>query len=406
MSDDHQCTVAAEAADLKAPLSANRSAPRKKKRTDEQQAARQALRAAKLARKQQEAAAQRQQKAAQLKARQADERQERAADDEHDDAEQALDGSCAAIHGNFHNYYAFNAVSERLQFITQDFIQHVARRTTPLAAPPLAPAAAEGCEPHLQLPSCSCPSSDHSLPAVFARPEPCDRAEDAVYVCDLGCNVGELTVELVQRLSDALADERPVVAVGIDIDGELIRRARHKCAQPSIDDYTLSMTQQPAQQAARAYVSFYQANLLCSATFASLQSVHPSRSTAAPPPFHLVTCFSLLMWLHLCYGSAALCHFLSALCLLASHLLIELQGWRHYRSAVERRRRSGLDEGVWHWASIEEEWRGRGGQAVRERVVDVLQAGGMREVAVLGKTKWGREVIWFSRAANNEAVKS
>ena len=105
------------------------------------------------------------------------------------------------------------------------------------------------------------------------------------------------------------------------------------------------------------------------------------------------------MWLHLCYGSTSLCHFLSSLCSLASHLLIELQGWRHYRSAIERRRRSGCDESVWQWSTIEEEWRGRGGQGVRERVVSVLRAGGMREVAVLGRTKWGREVIWFSRAS-------
>ena len=104
------------------------------------------------------------------------------------------------------------------------------------------------------------------------------------------------------------------------------------------------------------------------------------------------------MWLHLCYGSTALCHFLAALCPLTSHLVIELQGWRHYRSAVERRRRySGCDHSVWQWAEIEAEWRGRGGEAVRERVVGVLLAGGMEEVAVLGRTKWGREVVWFSR---------
>ena len=391
-------------------LPAGRAAALKKERTDEQRAQRLALRAAKLARKQQQAAAQRQQKAALATAdHTADERAQHDDAAESDDGGQRLDGSGRAMYGNFHNYYNFNAVSERLQFLTHDFIQHVLHRTTPLTlSAPLPPTSADDVPPHSLLPACTCSSSDWSLPASFPPSVRPSATDGAVYVCDLGCNEGNLTVELVRRLSAAVMDGRPVVAVGVDIDGELVRRARHKCTLPSIDDFPRSQTEQPIDQpAAVSYLSFYQANLVCSATFASLVSLHPPLSHSSSiqpsqPPFHLLTCFSLLMWLHLCYGSSALCQFLSSLCPLTSHLLVELQGWRHYRSAVERRRRSGCDDSVWQWAAIEEEWRGRGGQAVRERVVSVLQAGGMREVAVLGRTKWGREVIWFSRVSGSD----
>ena len=401
MDDTSQRVVASRLTNEPGLLPTVQAVTANKERTAEQRAQRQALRATKLARKQQQAAAQRQLKAAQAKADQPpEERKESEADEPNECADQ-LNGSGSAVYGNFHNYYAFNAVSERLQFITHDFIQHVLHRTSPLTLlAPAPPTTSDNVPPHSLLPLCSCPSSDWSLPLIFPRPERADTADRAVYVCDLGCNEGDLTFELVSRLAAASVDRRPVVAVGVDIDGELIRRARHKCTLPGIHDFLRPRAGQPVEQAAATYLSFYQANLICSSTFTSLHSLHPpTRPTISIllPPFHLVTCFSLLMWLHLCYGSTALCHFLSSLCPLASHLLIELQGWRHYRSAIERRRRSGCDDSVWQWAAIEEEWRGRGGQALRERVVSVLQAGGMREVAVLGRTKWGREVIWFSR---------
>lgn len=408
-SDQHQHAAAAEQAAAAIDtdvLPAGTTAPPKKERTEEQRAQRQALRAAKLARKQQAAAARRQQKAAQAKANPTpEERKEHQpeADEADEDSEQQLEGSGSAVYGNFHNYYAFNAVSERLQFLTAHFIHHVLHRTSPLSPSP-APQLAltdDSLPSHSLLPPCTCPSSDWSLPAAFPPPERPDSAATAVCICDLGCNEGDLTVELVSRLNGAVVDGRPVVAVGVDIDGELIRRASQKSEHPRVEQFLHSMAQ-PAndQPAAASYLSFYQANLICSATFASLHSLHlqPTQPASNQPPFHLITCFSLLMWLHLCYGSTQLCNFLSTLAPLTSHLVIELQGWRHYRSAIERRRRHGLDEqGVWRWSEIEADWRGRGGEGVRERVVGVLLAGGMREVGVLGKTKWGREVIWFSR---------
>jgi hypothetical protein len=381
-------------------------------RTDEQRARRQALRAERLARKQVHAAALREQKAQQQSQRaqhsetapaEAETKAdgERGAEDEDDAAADAAadwaDGSGTAVYGNFHRYYSFNPPHERLQFLTPAFLQRILNTDASREAQRRESASALS-----PLPKCECPSSSpfslpSSLPSLSAN---CPPAIRSVRILDLGCNEGDLTMQLMaalqraadnQQLEDRQRDSRIILeAAGIDIDAELIRRARlkHDAAGGRTLESLAAIDPSSLSESPRCpvFVSFYQANLVCSRTVGCLSE---SRC-------ELCCCFSLLMWLHLCYGSELLSAFLSCVARLCCHLVVEWQPWRHYRAAIDRRRKeSRRGQEVWKWADIQPEWRGEEG---RQRLVELLQAEGMTEVAVLGKTRWGREIIWFAHS--------
>ena len=321
-------------------------------KTDEQRARRTTLRAAKLARKQREAAERRLlQRPSPAPTRPSDA-------DPSDDC----DGSGTARYGNFHTYYRFNDVDERLQFLTPTFYHAI------LNAHPH-PSSTSSLPRLSGLPPCAC-APRGLLHPPFAWLSAPPTSPLPVLILDLGCNEGNLTIALARRLHQQCAP-RPVVAVAVDLDAALILRARAK----SID--------LPPSLA----LSFHAADITCPTTLSSLSSLPSSR-------YPLVTAFSLLMWLHLNHGSSVLSTVLSAIAAMADNVVIEWQPWRHYRTAIERRRRAGLDESVWQWAAIDDAWRGERGRTSMARV---MEEAGMKERAVLGTTKWGREVIWFNR---------
>ena len=85
----------------------------------------------------------------------------------------------AAAHGNFHDYYRFHGVAERMDHLPESALRGmVAPGSTPLL------------------------------------------------LCDLGCNEGDLTFVLASAL--AAATGRPVHALGVDLDDALIDRAIKK----------------------------------------------------------------------------------------------------------------------------------------------------------------------------------
>ena len=283
------------------------------------------------------------------------------------------DGGATSRWGNFHRYYQWNTVEERLQFLTPQFLHSVL--STPL---PLSPTLLSPTPPPVDPPPCHCPVTPLSLPAVF--PCPSLPSPPPFFLLDVGCNSGDLSLALLHRLLST-SPPTPLHLLGLDIDPALITRAR--------EAWRADCASQPPTTAT---AEFYHADVVCPSTLSSLQ--RRLQGSACPLRYDLVCCFSVLMWIHLCSGSAALSSLLMSLSTLACHLLIEWQGWRHYRRAIERRRKAGENEEVWHFHAIEEEWRGQQGRAAMTRI---LVEGGMTERAVLGKTKWGREVIWFSR---------
>ncbi|CEG49447.1 double stranded rna [Plasmopara halstedii] len=114
------------------------------------------------------------------------------------------------------------------------------------------------------------------------------------------------------------------------------------------------------------------------------------RSTAERK-FNLVTCFSLTMWIHLNHGDEGLWKFLETISDMTEHLIIEPQTWKCYRNAQKRLIRMRVD--------VPHSFRKLN---VRMDVIEQIDAfllapGRFRYKAHLGKTNWSRNVILYSR---------
>ncbi|EGZ28092.1 hypothetical protein PHYSODRAFT_472216 [Phytophthora sojae] len=115
-----------------------------------------------------------------------------------------------------------------------------------------------------------------------------------------------------------------------------------------------------------------------------------TRSTAERK-FDLITCFSVTMWIHLNNGDDGLWKFLETVSDMTEHLIIEPQTWKCYRNAHTRLKRMRVEVP----RSFKE-------IKVRTDVVEkidafLLAAGRFRFKAQLGKTNWSRNVVLYSR---------
>lgn len=107
--------------------------------------------------------------------------------------------------------------------------------------------------------------------------------------------------------------------------------------------------------------------------------------------FDLITCFSVTMWIHLNNGDDGLWKFLETVSDMTEHLIIEPQTWKCYRNAQKRLTRMRVD--------VPQSFREI---KVRTDVVEkidafLLAAGRFRYKAQLGKTNWSRNVVLYSR---------
>ncbi|ETI37544.1 hypothetical protein F441_16317 [Phytophthora nicotianae CJ01A1] len=107
--------------------------------------------------------------------------------------------------------------------------------------------------------------------------------------------------------------------------------------------------------------------------------------------FDLITCFSVTMWIHLNNGDDGLWKFLETVSDMTEHLIIEPQTWKCYRNAQKRLTRMRVE--------VPQSFREI---KVRTDVVEkidafLLAAGRFRYKAQLGKTNWSRNVVLYSR---------
>ncbi|XP_033104850.1 pre-miRNA 5'-monophosphate methyltransferase-like [Anneissia japonica] len=179
----------------------------------------------------------------------------------------------AAPFGNFINYYSFNPPENRLQLLTDSLFNTLT-------------------------------NGIHS---------------NKISVLDIGCNAGDLTVELYKSLTQrsevkhqSIAD---VVMFGCDIDSILIQRATEDNPYP--DQIT--------------YRSF---NIMEGAT--RVMHLKAFLDSHQKERFDLVCCFSLTMWIHLNNGDDGLLKFLDVVSSMTKFLLIEPHPWKCYRSAERR----------------------------------------------------------------------
>jgi SAM-dependent methyltransferase len=188
------------------------------------------------------------------------------------------DGRGAAQFGNFHQYYEFNHENKRLDLIPASLGADILRNF----------------------------SSEFTF-------------------LDIGCNEGNLTLGLAQKLKAGFIetlglDTTSVTAVGVDIDGELIRRA---------------VIKGQAREAANLHSKFFHMSVMDENSNRILSSLVPLGL------YDLVCCFSVTMWIHLNHGDAGLFRFLSIVCNLTNNIIIEPQEWRSYTRCAKRWRRLG-----------------------------------------------------------------
>ncbi|KAE8910934.1 hypothetical protein PF005_g1699 [Phytophthora fragariae] len=116
-----------------------------------------------------------------------------------------------------------------------------------------------------------------------------------------------------------------------------------------------------------------------------------AKRSTAERKFDLITCFSVTMWIHLNNGDDGLWKFLETVSDLTEHLIIEPQTWKCYRNAQTRLKRMRVE--------VPQSFREI---KVRTDVVEridafLLDAGRFRFKAQLGKTNWSRNVVLYSR---------
>ena len=183
--------------------------------------------------------------------------------------------------GNFHNYYTVHPPSIRLQ--RMGAILDYVRDTSPR-------------------------KRQRGMQDERTSPEP-------FRYCDLGCNEGDLTIEIARALQGAL--QQPVAFKGMDIDAKLIQRASAKWK--NIDN--LSGT--------------FEAANICTDLDAKIEA----RS------MDLISMLSTTMWVHVHAGDDGLKRVLEQLCRKSSrYLVIEPQPSKCYRNAMIRLRKMGRPE--------------------------------------------------------------
>ena len=291
--------------------------------------------------------------------------------------ESVLDIS-AHKYGNYHKYYTFHPSSTRSSFFSRDNIL-------------------------LQI------WEGQGQPDVFS-------------ILDIGCNEGNLSMDVLSEAKRQLPDHVKCVLLGIDVDSSLIGLANNK--------YVTADSSCP--------ITFETVNFMDeteSKTF--MKSYYDKLETKEWKfdGFNLVCLFSITMWIHLNYGDEGFLSFLERsadlLCPIGS-LVVEPQPWKCYKSADKRCRKLGITRPLHYSAltirDIEKETvdivmglsttttnsstevpvestsvvktRNPKQPAVHQPVPhrDISASMGMRSYWDLGKEGWGRSILIFHRS--------
>ncbi|XP_011310146.1 probable RNA methyltransferase CG11342 isoform X2 [Fopius arisanus] len=186
---------------------------------------------------------------------------------------------------------------------------------------------------------------------------------------DVGCNAGNLTIELHKFLKEELSIDTDIQILGIDLDSNLIERARANTSDPSIHFECLDFFTEIRETAICSY----------------LKELEREK-------FDVVFCFSITMWIHLNHGDEGLVKFLEEICQMTEMLVIEPQPWNCYRKASRRMRRGGEED----FPLINKlKLTGR-----MERHVEKIVCGekcAFRQITTTQDNNWGRKILIFQR---------
>ena len=205
--------------------------------------------------------------------------------------------------------------------------------------------------------------------------------EAILSLLDLGCNAGDLSLKLHERLANAVSESSTkVILIGVDIDDVLVSRAADKARGcPDIRFVSADV----CDASARA--------MLCEKLKGSLGE---NWSCGRDVRFDVTSCFGLTMWIHLNRGDSGLTSFLQGVTEITEcTLLIEIHPWKNYKAAVKRLRKISRDLVPPHWPHIADR-----GPGEPEKTVDrILHGCGFVRKTDLGRTHWGRAVRTYER---------
>eukprot|EP01036_Dinobryon_divergens_P024841 gene24841-33326_t len=203
---------------------------------------------------------------------------------------------------------------------------------------------------------------------------------DAFSLLDIGCNEGDLSMELLQLAKSQLPEHVRCTLIGIDLDSSLIDLAnekyKHGLAADTVDFRTVDIMNEGDE---------------------SLSNYMSENNIQG---FSFVSLFSITMWIHLNFGTDGLDRFLlksvSLLDAKSGYLLIEPQPWKCYKNAVKRCRKLGMAKPL-YYDTIQN-------QNIEEYIIDLLTGKGGLVHRHLGIEQWGRSImvfhthhlIWFS----------
>jgi hypothetical protein len=206
--------------------------------------------------------------------------------------------------GNFHNYYEFNPPGNRLDALQQS-----------------------GLLEYIQ--SALCPKKAAGNVTLVS--------DNSVAYCDLGCNEGDLTLALSQAIASTSKGRIPLHSLGLDIDKELIHRAREKT-----NVYIRGEAELRTSNGNDFDVEFQVCNLIDESDHLSVS--HKFLKSIGKERFDLISIFSTTMWIHIHAGDDGLISFLRRLCSMTEFILIEPQPSNCYGRVNVRLRKMNRPE--------------------------------------------------------------
>ena len=240
------------------------------------------------------------------------------------------------IYGNFHKYYSFHPPGSRTEMFPKDLFSVLWK--------------------------------SQGSPSTFR-------------MLDVGCNEGDLTIMLCQLAREQLSsDDVFVEAYGIDMDIELIQRAKKKCEGLSLGK--------------NVNIEFIGGD------FMNKDSVGLIKGK-----FNFVSLFSVTMWIHLNHGDEGLetlfdrCADLLSMTTTMGALLVEPQAWRSYKNARKRVRNLQLPEPKF--------WRSISYKNPEEDIEKIIESRTQFNAVIpLGREMWGRYCSIYLENSNNSGVLS
>jgi len=186
-------------------------------------------------------------------------------------------------HGNYHDYYTFHPADVRTSLLPLDIFQD-----------------------------------------LYDNNNNNDDDDKIFNVLDIGCNEGNLTIDMYNRIRSELSNDITIHIIGIDIDEMLIDRANKK------DKVVVN-----SNSNSNDTIQFMTVDIMN----------NDSRSIISNRKYHFISIFSVTMWIHLNHGDDGLRNCLyNTIDLLTNKgsLLIEPQPWKCYKKAAKRLRKLGM----------------------------------------------------------------